>query len=294
MGIMSKNFYVRTITAGRYVKSVRYMRSLPGDSEAVRAAKAATTNKAQRFINMKNAAEKLQMLLCANFDEKDACFCTFTFRDDELPANRKHARQIFRSFLGSVRRKWRKQGRDLKYIYTIEGSALSADPHACPVDGQQWEVRPWNVKNRWDQVDKASSRSRRQGIRFHAHCFLVLNKKDRELARQLWPYGHVYINPMQVDLPDTFYKLSYYVTKEARGSSIPTGSRSYVPSRNLEQPSIDGHWCDAHEDFLPPPGAENIKWDRSDTDFTSFHTFTCRLPRQKKQPKTYRSKGRLK
>ena len=290
---MSKNFYVRTITAGRYVKSVRYMRSLPGDSDAVRAAKAATTNKAQRFINLKNAAEKLQMLLCANFDEKDACFCTFTFRDEELPVNRKAARQIFRSFLSSLRRKWRKQQRQLKYIYTIEGSALSVDPHARPIDGQQWEICPWKVKDRWERLGESAKRKSRQAVRFHSHCFLILTKKDRDLVRELWPYGHAYINPMRVNMKDTFFRLSLYVTKEARGNAIPTGSKSYVPSRNLTQPKVDGHWCDAHEDFLPPPGAEDVKWDRSDTDFTSFHTFTCRMPHPKKQPKTYRSKGRL-
>ena len=290
---MAKNFYVRTITAGRYVKSVRYMRSLPGDSEVVRAAKAATTNKAQRFINLKNAAEKLQMLLCANFDEKDACFCTFTFRDDELPVNRKMARQVFRSFLGAARRKWRKQGRELKYIYTIEGSALSTQPDACAIDELQWEIRPWNVKNKWEQVDKVSKRSRRQHIRLHAHAFLILNKKERALVRELWPYGHVYINPMHVELPDTFYKLSYYVTKEARGSSIPTGAKSYVPSRNLEQPTIDGHWCEAHETFIPPPEAECVHTANETTDYTSFQYVSYRLPRPKKQRKPYLSKGRI-
>ena len=291
---MSKKFYVRTMTAGRYVKSVRYMRSLPGDSEAVRAAKAATTNKAQRYINLRNAAEKLQMLLCANFDEKDACFCTFTFREEDLPVNRKQTRQIFRSFLNSLRRKWRRQSKELKYIYTIEGSALYADPHACNIDDQQWEIRPWNVKNKWDTIDKAAKRRQKYSVRLHAHCFMVLSKKDRELARELWPYGHIYINPMKVDVPDTFYKLSYYVTKEARGNSIPTGSRSYVPSRNLEQPCIEGHWCEAHEVFLPPVDAECVHIANETTDYTSFQYCSYRLPRPKKQPKTYHSKGRLK
>ena len=290
---MSKNFYVRTITAGRYVKSVRYMRGLPSDSESVRAAKAASTNKAQRFINLKNSAEKLQMLLCANFDEKDACFCTFTFRDDELPVNRKQARQMFRGFLSSLRRKWRKLGKELKYIYTIEGSALTADPNVCSIDDQQWEIRPWNVKSRWEQLDKSAKRQRRQNVRFHYHCFLILEKRDREWARQLWPYGHVYINPMHVDLPDTFYKLSYYVTKEARGSTIPNCSRSYVSSRNLEQPSIDGHWCEAHETFMPPADAECVHTANETTDFSSFQYVSYRLPRPKKPRKSYRSRGRL-
>ena len=288
---MSKNFYVRTITAGRYVKSVRYMRSFPSDSEAVRAAKAATTNKAQRFINLKNAAEKLQMLLCANFDEKDACFCTFTFSEENLPANRKMARQIFRSFLNALRRKWRKQKKQLQYIYTIEGNM---EPDASDVDGMQWEIRPWMVKGKWDQVDKSAKRRQKYSIRLHAHAFLILNKQDRETVRSQWPYGHVYINPMQVDLPDTFYKLSYYVTKEARNGAIPSGSRSYVPSRNLLQPEIEGHWCEAHEIFQPPAEAECVHTANETTEYTSFQYCSYRLPRQKRQPKTYRSRGRLK
>ena len=291
---MAKNYYVRTITAGRYVKSVRYMRSLPGDSETVRAAKAATTNKAQRYINLKNAAEKVQMLLCAHFDEQDACFCTFTFRDDELPVNRKMTRQIFRSFLGAMRRKWRKRKRELKYIYTIEGTALGADPQATGIEGMQWEIRPWMVQGRWEQVDKPAKRSLKQGTRLHAHAFLTLDKKDRECVREMWPYGHVYINPMRVDLPDTFYKLSYYITKESRGKNIPAGARSYVPSRNLDQPVVDGHWCEAHEVFLPPADAECVHIANEATDYTSFQYCSYRLPRAKKQPKTYRSKGRLK
>lgn len=291
---MSKNFYVRTITAGRYVKSVRYMRSLPGDSETVRAAKAVSTNKAQRYINLKNAAEKLQMLLCANFDEKEACFCTFTFRESDLPVNRKHARQIFRSFLGSMRRRWRKAQRDLKYIYTIEGASLSADPDAQNVDGVPWEIRPWSVKSRWEQIDKTARSKQRQGVRLHVHCFLLLNKKERALVKLLWGYGHVHINPIQVDAPDTFYRLSYYVTKEARGNTVPAGARSYIPSRNLDQPSVDGHWAEAHESFLPPAEAECVHLANEVTDYSSFQYCSYRLPRAKASPKTYRSKGRLK
>lgn len=290
---MSKSFFVRTVTAGRYVRSVRYMRSLPSDSEAVRAAKAATTNKAQRFINMKNAAEKLQLLLCANFDEPNACFCTFTFTDENLPVNRKMARQVFKGFLSSLRRRFRKQKRELKYIYTIEGSALSADPEAGSASDDQWEIRPWIVKSRWDTLDKASRRSKRKGVRFHSHAFFVLSKTDRDMVRQLWPYGHVYINAIHVDVPDTFYKLSYYVTKEARGGALPTGSRSYVPSRTLDQPEIDSHWSEAHEVFAPPPDAECVKIANETTDYTSFQYCSYRLPRPKKQRKPYRSKGRV-
>lgn len=291
---MAKDFYVRTIQAGRYFRSVRYRRSVPSDSEVVRAAKTATTNKAQRYINLKNAAEKLQMLLCANFDHKDACFCTFTFSEENLPVNRKMTRRFFTWLLSAIRRKWKRQKRELKYIYTIEGSALSANPGALPVETMQWEILPWRVKSHWAAVDKVTKKPRKKDtVRFHAHCFLILNKEDRKTVRDMWPYGHVFINPMKVDLPDTFYKLSYYVTKEARNGTIPSGARSYVPSRNLEQPQIEGHWCEEYEVLQPPPNAEHIHTATETTDYTSFQYCSYRLPRPKRQPKAYKSKGRV-
>lgn len=291
---MAKEFYVRTMRAGRYFKSVRYQRALPHDTAEARAAKALTTNKAQRYINLKNAAEKLQMLLCANFDDKNACFCTFTFNDDNLPVNRKMARLYFTSFISSFRRKWQQKGKDLHYIYNVEGSSLASDPSALPVENSQWEIRPWAVKAKWDQIDKRGNRPRKKdGIRFHIHAFLLLPKMDRVTVRGIWKYGHVYINPIKVDLPDTFYRLSYYVTKEARNGILPSGSRSYVPSRNLQQPEIEGHWCDAHEVFLPPQDAENVHTANETTDYTSFQYVSYRLPRPKKPAKSYKSRGRL-
>lgn len=289
---MAKDYYVRTIRAGRYVKSVRYRRSLPGDSDVVRAAKAATTCKAQRYINLKNAAERLQMLLCANYDTKDACFCTFTYSEDSLPANRKMSRQCIKDFLSALRREWRKQGRDLKYIYNIEGTSLTADPKAKPVEGVQWEVRPWQVKSRWDTVEKPGKKVK-DAVRFHEHCFLILNKADRETVQKLWTHGLVFINPINVELPDTFHKLAYYVTKDARNGSLPSGARSYVPSRNLEQPEIEGHWCEEYEVLQPPSNADHIHTANETTDYTSFQYCSYRLPRPKRQPKSYKSKGRI-
>lgn len=291
---MAKEYYVRTMQAGRYFKSVRYQRALPHDTAEARAAKAVTTSRAQRYINLKNAAEKLQMLLCANFDDKTACFCTFTFNDENLPVNRKMARQCFTGFITSLRRQYQKQERDLQYIYNVEGSSLKTDPSALPAEIFQWEIRPWAVKAKWESIDKRQARSKKkEGIRFHIHAFFLLPKADRENVRAIWKYGRVYINPIKVNLPDSFYRLSYYVTKEARNGAIPSGSRSYVPSRNLTQPIIEGHWCDAHEVFLPPPDAENVHTANEMTDYASFQYVSYRLPRPKKPAKSYKSKGRL-
>ncbi len=293
---MAKEFYIRTMSAGRYRKVVRYSRALPGDSSTVRRAKQSATTAAQKFINIKNTIEKLQLLLCANFDSKTACFCTFTFDDDHLPANQKHARRIFADYLKQLRQEWKRQGREMKYIYTIEGETLVSSPLACRVDSQQWEIAPWRDKERWAQVDDpAALDGPETPSRLHAHCFLLLQKEDYEAVKAFWPYGQVYINQMKVNELTTFQRLASYVTKEKRSDSKANGARAYIPSLNLEQPEIDGHWCTEFEGITLPVGAEEIKsgTERDEIYGTSMEYILYRMPRPQPQPQPYKSKGKL-
>lgn len=289
----SKN-YIRSVTAGRYEKLVKYSRALPTDSKITRRAKQVVTSKAQQFINIKNSTERLQMLLCANFDEKNACFCTFTFDDQHLPANRKHLQSMFIAFLKNLRQEWSRQGRDLKYIYTIEGEALASHHDACPPECLQWEIAPWQAKEQWAMLDDGSPQEgAEQPVRFHVHCFLLLNKADYDTVRAFWRYGYVYINQMKVNEITTFSRLATYVTKDSRSEKKPNGARSYVPSLNLEKPKIDGHWCEEYETIEPPRGAEVIHSGREDTMYTSFQFCYYRLPRPQQPPQPYKSKGKL-
>lgn len=287
---MAKEFYIRTMCAGRYRKVVRYSRTLPSDSKSVRRAKQAATTAAQKFINVKNATEKLQLLLCANFDSKEACFCTFTFDDDHLPANQKHTRQIFADYLKQLRSEWKRRGRVLKYIYTVEGEACASSP----VDGQQWEVAPWRDPERWAQMDEPATEDTEElSTRLHVHCFLLLRKGDYEAVRALWTYGQVYINQMKVNELTTFQRLASYVTKEKRSGGKGNGDRAYIPSLNLEQPVIDGHWCTEFEGIVLPQGAEEIKSgaERDEVFGSSMEYILYRMPRQSQQPQPYKSKG---
>jgi len=292
---MVKAFYIRELCAGRYRKVVRYTRALPGDSAPTRAAKQAATTAAQKFINIKNTTEHLELLLCANFDSKEACFCTFTFTEETLPANLKHVKRIFSGYLRTLRTDWTRSNRPLKYIYTIEGEPLAAFPSAVSVAGQHWEVAPWRDRARWEQLDTAAQETAEPQTRFHVHCFLLLRKADYETVRALWPYGQVYISQMKVNELTTFQRLASYVTKESRGGGKGLGSRSYVPSLNLEKPTVEGHWCSEHEGITMPRGAEAIKSgvERNGVYDSSMEYLFYRLPRPVQQPQPYKSKGKL-
>lgn len=286
---------MRFRTAGRYRLVTRYSRPLPGDSEAARTAKQAATTAAQKYINIKNATERLQLLLCANFDSKEACFCTFTFTDETLPANRKHLKAIFSDYLRKLRLEWKRTDRPFKYIYTIEGESLSAFPSADPVAGKCWEIAPWRDEQRWEQLDTANQSVPEPPTRFHVHCFFLLRKTDYETVKALWPYGQAYISQMKVNDLMTFQRLASYVTKESREGAKGNGARAYTPSLNLEQPTIDGHWCTEFEGITLPSGAERISsgTDSNEIYGSSMEYLFYRLSRPVQQPQPYKSKGKL-
>lgn len=291
---MGKAMYMRTLIAGRYRKVVRYTRALPGEAKTVRAAKQAATNAAQKYINIKNATERLELLLAANFDRpKESCFCTFTFRPGAEPANQKHTKSIFAGFM----RELRPCLKDNRYIYTVEGTDLKSCPSAAPVERMEWEKAPWRQEERWEKLDSsAQEEAQEEEIRLHVHCFLNLEKEEYETVRAMWPYGQVFISQMKVNETHTFPRLASYVTKEKREDKKGNGARAYVPSLNLCKPVITGHWCAEHEGIVLPQGAELIAGgsDYEAVYGSSMEYKFFRLPRPRQLPEPYKSKGKIK
>ncbi len=292
---MGREYYMRTIVAGRYRKVVRYNRVLPGDSMPVRNAKKTFTSRSQQYINIKNSTEKLQWLLCANYDRKDACFCAFTFRDEHLPDCRQSVKKMASDCLQKLRKEWKRQGRDQKTIYTVEGDSPGFAPSAPQADNI-WETMPWKDRARWPTMDMMEEDEPTEPpIRLHWHCFMLLNREDYDVVRAFWPYGQVYINAMKVNDITTFPRLASYVTKEARNGKRPKGERSYIPSLNLEQPIIDGKWCEDYEGISVPKEAETIRCgsERDEMYGASMEFAFYRMPRQKQLPEPYKGKGLL-
>lgn len=286
---------MRTIIAGRYRKVVRYTRALPGDSKSVRMAKQSRTNAAKQYINIKNSTEKLQWLLCANFDSKSACFCTFTFRDGCLPVNREDFKKLISVQMKKLRTEFQRQGKEVKYIYTIEGDLLP-EPSAAMQADSAWEITPWRDNERWTNLDFPEHESPEEpAIRFHSHVFLLLDKEDYDTVRAFWPYGHVYINPMKVNDPKTFPRLASYAMKDVRNKKRPRSERGYIPSQNLTQPTIDGHWCNEYEGIVIPKEADDLGSgaDRNGLYGDSMEYAFYRMPRPQQSPKPYKSKGSL-
>ena len=290
-----KEFYVRTFSAGRYRKVVRYTRPLPGDSPTVRASKAMKTSAAARYINIANCTERLLWLLCCNYDQKDAAFVTFTYRDDCLPASRSGVQEDVKKLIRKSRPAFKRSALPFPVIYTVEGQPSKVLPQA----DSAWETVPWKDRKKWDALEEDSDVPLVEDtVRLHAHAFLLLpDEEDRALIRSLWPHGKVHINYIRVNDFTSFVRLAAYVTKESRMGIRPVGERSYIPSLGLIQPQVDGHWCGENEGIAVPTSAEKVlrHGDNHDDVYGSHCEWvTYRFPRPNAAaPKSYQPKGRI-
>lgn len=88
----------KTIKAGPLVKTVLYTAPEPRDGPQARAEKSRATTAARKWINDKTARGKMEMLLWANFTERDL-YVTLTYDDAHLPKNRKEAQENVRKFI---------------------------------------------------------------------------------------------------------------------------------------------------------------------------------------------------
>ena len=181
----------KVTTAGQLVKAVIYTPPQPRDSDYARAAKSRMTTAARRAMNIYTAQSKLEMLLAANFDERDL-FCTLTYRDDCLPQKLPEAKKRIRAFIKTLRLQLRRKGMALKYVYVTEG--------------------------------------RHGDKRYHHHLVVSASGlNDLELIRSLWLHGDVV--DVERIAGYEFVEVAKYITKEAaedrpNGAQMWTRSRN--------------------------------------------------------------------
>lgn len=208
---------LKTIIAGPFRKEVLYTAPEPHDSPAARAQKSRATSEAQRIMNRKTSREKLKLTMYTNFTGRDL-FITLTYRDTDMPAGWKRARELVRKFLRNYRNARKKRGQSLKYIYVTEG--------------------------------------KHGDHRLHHHLVINATGQDIEEIRSLWTYGDVvdveYIGERGIKA------LSAYMTKESmeggpvgaqawtpsRGMKKPTIKTVYVPNNTTLKPPLNCHIMD--------------------------------------------------
>lgn len=114
------------------------------------------TAEAVKAQNHRRRVKWLQMLILANFHPGDF-HTTLSYRKEERPGSAEEANQRIQKFLRKLRREYRKQGIELKYIYVTEIGARGA----C-----------------------------------HHHLLLQNLPDIMNLVRKYWPYGHEDYKPL--------------------------------------------------------------------------------------------------
>lgn len=228
----------KTIRAGRLVYDCAYTMSYSTDAPRVRKEKRKCSSAARQRMNLKRSAQKLELMLAANFGPKDLVL-SLDYRDDALPETRPEAVKLLKKFLRQLREYRRKRGGELKYIYVTEG--LHGDK------------------------------------RVHHHLVINGTRDDLEVLRSLWPYGSVDLAPLSLR-DGYFALAEYLTKEPRNGDRTLNGERCWVPSLNLDKPQVESCTIPDDLTLSVPPGAIVLDRDSQRNEYGEFVYLKYLLP----------------
>lgn len=228
----------KTIRAGRLVHDCAYTMLYPSDAPRVRREKRKCTSAARQRMNLKRAAQKLELSLAANFGPRDLVL-SLDYGDAHLPETRKAAAAKLRKFLRQLRGHRRRHGGELKYIYVTEG--LHGDK------------------------------------RLHHHLVINGTDADLEVLRSLWVYGGVDLCRLSLR-DGYYALAEYLTKEPRGGERSRNGERCWTSSLNLRKPETESTLIPDSLTLTVPPGAVVLDSDSVRNEFGEFVYLKYLLP----------------
>lgn len=189
-------YRVKTIKSGDMLEIEAYpLRRVP---DGKRGARKNSSKEAQQRLNDKNTIKRIKRIVHTNFTKNDM-WATWTYSDDQLPADHEQAKRDMQNFIRRLKRWLMRNGFEdfeFKYVYVTEFD-----------DGAEKKTR--------------------------VHHHMIMNFPDRDIAEDLWKGGgRVQTRRLQ---PDDFglEGLVRYVLKDKK--KRPT--KRYTVSRNMKKPT---------------------------------------------------------
>lgn len=131
----------RTTTAGKTVEIEYYYTSRYNRKGQHRADKTKATKEAQKKVNKRQTERKLKLLLNANFGYGDYHVILDYIRDKEKPdRSKEEMQQDIAKFLRELRKLYKKQGKELKYIHVMEIGSKGARHHHLVINKLDTEL----------------------------------------------------------------------------------------------------------------------------------------------------------
>lgn len=233
---------VKTITAGRLVRSVVYTVPSRQDPPKTRGARQRISSAAQARLNVRTSRDKLEQLLACNFGDGDL-WVTLTYDDKHLPADRDGARKMLQRFFRQLRAVRKRRGDILKYVYCTQ-QILD--------DGTE---------------------------RLHHH--MIINRTDADDfddVRGLWAAG-ANIKTVRLNGDDDLTDKASYMCHEPVELGKPKpGEQMWTPSRGLARPVVETMDVPDSVTLEAPAGATNIESDSVQTEYGGWAYIKYWLP----------------
>lgn len=242
----------KRVDSGRLIQEILYTGITPKDPPKVRKEKTKHSSAARRKLNDKSSWKVLKRILARNFKWTDLVV-TLTVADEFLPNTRAELRALLKKFLADLRLARRRRGRDLLYIYALEGFYPGGRPHI--------------------------------------HIVINGTGADYGEIRRLWAFGdNTKFETVNVY---GYEELAKYMSKEAREHGRPKpGERSWVCSRNIERPIVGPTtWVPDTFELEIPRGATNVRWEVVENEWGRYVYLEYLLPRRKLRRRKLPRKG---
>lgn len=277
MEITSVAKTLKYIDAGGIQLAAVYDRGRPRDSERQRAAKHRASSAAQRRMNQIYSAQKLELMLSANFPTPgSALVVTLTHDDAHMPKSRKEAQARFKYFLKKLR------------------AARAAAGLPEPVVFWAPEILT-SASGRW-----------------HQHIVLDSTGRDFDMLRRCWIYGSdIEIRRLgrpephepppawerdDAEEPDNYYRaVARYMTKELRECQeyeTRPGLHGWSCTRNAVRPEIETAVVPDDFELTPPEGCRIYIDECKKTEWASYRVIKFRLEAHLAAPRPARRRRR--
>nr|DAO92007.1 MAG TPA: protein of unknown function DUF1424 [Caudoviricetes sp.] len=139
------SYWIRTVIAGKCKEVKKYYSRIHKPKEK-RIKREEPTREAQEKINIRKQTEQLRWTLNCNFQEGDM-FVTFSYKKEERPDTYEDLVKQKNKLIADLRKQYRKQGRELKYVYVLE----TGDKGARHIHMVLESIEPKTIKRCWDR-----------------------------------------------------------------------------------------------------------------------------------------------
>lgn len=234
---------LKTMRAGRLVRSVVYTAPSRKDPAQSRGPRRRISSEAQARFNLRKSTDKLEMLLALNFPD-GFWWVTLTYDNEHLPPNRDEARKLFKKYIRKIRAAWKLKKETPIYVYCTQ-----------------------------EVLDDGSQR-------LHHHMVLsACDADDFDTIRSLWDYGRNLDVQWCADDSDITDK-AIYMTHEPRDHGKPRpGEQTWTPCRGLKRPEVETMDVPDEVALEAPPGAQTIERDALRNEWGEFSFIKYWLPR---------------